>query len=77
MDELALAKVLEDCLDAMADGESDLDALAFRTPDAFEEIRPLLDVAQLLAERRPQAPSAPPEFVESLRERIESQYSVA
>jgi hypothetical protein len=77
VEELALAKVLEECLDAMAAGESDLDALAGRHPRARDEIRPLLDIARLLGERRPKAPPAPLRFVESLRARIESQYSVA
>ncbi len=69
--ELALARVLEECLQAMEQGEVDLDALAGRYPEAEEEIRPLLDIAQVLR----QGAAAPPitvEFLEGLRAQLMS-----
>ncbi len=69
--ELALARVLEECLQAMEQGEVDLDALAGRYPEAEEEIRPLLDIAQELR----QGAAAPPitvEFLEGLRAQLMS-----
>ena len=69
--ELALARALEECLQAMEQGEVDLDALAGRYPEAEEEIRPLLDIAQQLR----QGAAAPPitvEFLEDLRARLMS-----
>ncbi len=69
--ELALARVLEECLQAMEHGEVDLDALAGRYPEAEEEIRPLLDIAQELR----QGAAAPPitvEFLEGLRAQLMS-----
>ena len=67
--ELAVARALEECLQAMEQGEVDLDALAGRYPEAEEEIRPLLDIAQQLR----QGAAAPPitvEFLEELRARL-------
>ncbi len=69
--ELTLARVLEECLQAMEQGEVDLDALAGRYPEAEEEIRPLLDIAQELR----QGAAAPPitvEFLEGLRAQLMS-----
>ncbi len=69
--ELALVRALEECLQAMDQGEVDLDALAGRYPEAEEEIRPLLDIAQQL--RRGAAP--PPireEFLQELRAQLMS-----
>ena len=69
--ELALARALEECLQAMEQGEVDLDALAGRYPEAEEEIRPLLDIAQELR----QGAAAPPitvEFLEGLRAQLMS-----
>ena len=71
MEELALARALEECLQAMEQGEVDLDALAGRYPEAEEEIRPLLDIAQQLR----QGAAAPPitvEFLEGLRAQLMS-----
>ena len=71
MEELALARALEECLQAMDQGEVDLDALAGRYPEAEEEIRPLLDIAQQLR----QGAAAPPitvEFLEGLRAQLMS-----
>ena len=69
--ELALARALEECLQAMEQGEVDLDALAGRYPEVEEEIRPLLDIAQQLR----QGAAAPPitvEFLEGLRAQLMS-----
>ncbi len=69
--ELALARALEECLQAMEQGEVDLDALAGRYPETEEEIRPLLDVAQQLR----QGAATPPitvEFLEGLRAQLMS-----
>ncbi len=71
MEELALARALEECLQAMEQGEVDLDALAGRYPEAEEEIRPLLDIAKQLR----QGAAAPPitvEFLEGLRAQLMS-----
>ncbi len=70
--ELALARALEECLQAMEQGDVDLDALAGRYPEAEEEIRPLLDIAQQLR----QGAAVPPitvEFLEGLRAQLMSQ----
>ncbi|MFB3052910.1 MAG: hypothetical protein ACE1ZT_03480, partial [Dehalococcoidia bacterium] len=69
--ELAAARALEECLQAMEQGEVDLDAMAGRYPEAEEEIRPLLDIAQQLR----QGAAAPPitvEFLEGLRAQLMS-----
>ncbi|MCH7522231.1 MAG: hypothetical protein IH920_00475 [Chloroflexi bacterium] len=69
--ELAAARALEECLQAIEQGEVDLDALAGRYPEAEEEIRPLLDIAQQLK----QGAAAPPitvEFLEGLRAQLMS-----
>ncbi len=69
--ELALARVLEECLQAMEQGEVDLDALAGRYPEAEEEIRPLLDIAQQLRQGAAAAPITV-EFLEELRAQLMS-----
>ena len=69
--ELALARALKECLQAMEQGEVDLDALAGRYPEGEEELRPLLDIAQQLR----QGAAAPPitvEFLEKLRAQLMS-----
>ncbi len=69
--ELTLARALEECLQAMEQGEVDLDGLAGRYPEVEEEIRPLLDIAQQLR----QGAAAPPitvEFLEGLRAQLMS-----
>ncbi|MEE8347581.1 MAG: hypothetical protein V3S20_09555 [Dehalococcoidia bacterium] len=70
MEELALARVLEECLETVERGETDLDKLAKRYPEAWDEIRPLIEIAQQLGRRR--APSAPMslQLREELRERL-------
>jgi len=69
--ELALARALEQCLQAMEQGEVDLDALAGRYPEAEEEIRPLLDIAQQLM-RGAAAPPITEEFLRELRAQLMS-----
>ncbi len=71
VEELALARVLEECLQAMEEGETNLDRLAGRYPEAQEEIRPLLDIAQQLRRRRAAAGAPLPlEFKEELRDKL-------
>ena len=71
MEELAFARALEECLQAMEQGEVDLDALAGRYPEAEEQIRPLLDIAQQLI-RGAGAPPITVEFREGLRAQLMS-----
>lgn len=69
--ELALARALEECLQAIEQGEVDMDALAGRYPEVEEEIRPLLGIAQQLR----QGAATPPitvEFLEGLRAQLMS-----
>ncbi len=71
MAELARARALEECLQAIEQGEVDMDALASRYPEVVEEIRPLLDIVQELR----QGAAAPPitvEFLEGLRAQLMS-----
>ncbi len=68
--ELALARALEACLEAMEQGETDLDALAGRYPPPVkEEIRSLLDIAALLRSRR-RAEAAPLDLLRRLDARL-------
>ncbi|MEE8370233.1 MAG: hypothetical protein V3S00_05640 [Dehalococcoidia bacterium] len=46
--ERLLADILNECLEAMEQGEHDLDRLTDRYPDARNEIRPLLETGQML-----------------------------
>ena len=69
--ELALARALEECLQAIEQGEVDMDALAGRYPEVEEEIRPLLGVAQRL-KREAVAPPITVEFLEGLRAQLMS-----
>ncbi|HEU4758553.1 MAG TPA: hypothetical protein VFT91_01095, partial [Dehalococcoidia bacterium] len=46
IEELRLAHALEECLQAIERGETDLDGLAGRYPDVAAEIRSLLSIAQ-------------------------------
>jgi len=69
--ELALARALEECLQAMEQGTVDLDALAGRYPEAEEEIRPLLDIAQQLRQGAEALPITV-EFLEELRAQLMS-----
>ena len=70
VEELTLARALEECLQAMEQGETDLDSLAGRYPEAQEEIRPLLDIAQQLRQRRNAGPPLAEEMVKELRARL-------
>ena len=70
IEELALAHALEECLQAMERGETDLDGLAGRYPDAAAEIRSLLSVAQELREKRVSGTVLSLEFKEEVRNRL-------
>ena len=71
VEELALAHALEECLQAMERGETDLDGLAGRYPDgAAAEIRSLLSIAQELRERRASGTVLSLEFKEEVRNRL-------
>ena len=70
MEELALAHALEECLQAMERGETDLDGLAGRYPDAAGEIRSLLSIAQELKEKRLSGTVLSLEFKEEIRSRL-------
>ncbi len=67
MEELALARVLEECLQAMEQGETDLNRLLGRYPEAEEEIRPLLKIAQRLRTLRSAGAPLTSEFRDELR----------
>jgi len=77
VEEMALARILENCLDDMSRGETDLDALASQHADARDEIRPLLDIASLLGERSAAAPPYPLQLFDDLKQRLLSQHSAA
>ena len=70
VEELALAHALEECLQAMERGETDLDGLAGRYPDAAAEIRSLLSIAQELREKRVAGTVLSLEFKEEVRNRL-------
>ena len=70
VEELALAHALEECLQAMERGETDLDGLAGRYPDAAAEIRSLLSIAQELREKRVSGTVLSLEFKEEVRNRL-------
>lgn len=76
VEELALARALEECLEAMERGETDLDKLSDRYPEAQDEIRPLLEIAQQLRRQRGVTVPLSLEFREELR-RLLSQRSAA
>ncbi len=76
MEELALARALEECLEAMDRGETDLDELSGRYPEAQDEIRPLLEMAQQLRRQRGLSVPLSLEFREGLR-RLLSQRDAA
>jgi hypothetical protein len=76
VEELALARALEECLEAMERGETDLDRLAGRYPEGQAEIRPLLEIAQELRRERRFGVPLSLAFQEELRQRL-SQHSVA
>ena len=70
IEELALAHALEECLQAMERGETDLDGLAGRYPDAAAEIRSLLSIARELREKGVSGSVLSLEFKEELRNRL-------
>ena len=70
IEELALAHALEECLQAMERGETDLDGLAGRYPDAGAEIRSLLSIARELREKGVSGSVLSLEFKEELRNRL-------
>ena len=70
VEELALAHALEECLEAMERGETDLDGLAGRYPDAAAEVRPLLSIARELREKGVSGSVLSLEFKEELRNRL-------
>ena len=72
VEELALARVLEECLEAVERGETDLGRLADRYPEARDEIRPLLEIARQLRRRRGIGAPLPLDFREGLRGRLMS-----
>lgn len=72
LEELALARILEECLEAMERGETDLEALAGRHPHAKQEVLPLLEIAQHLRERRAAGGVLSLQFREELRARLMS-----
>ena len=64
-----MARALEECLEAMEQGETDLDALSVRYLDVAEQIRPLLDIAAQLGEVPPSRPPSA-QFILDLGERL-------
>ena len=75
VEELVLAQALEECLQAMERGETDLDGLAGRYPEAAEEIKPLLSLAWELRAKGARGSALSLEFKEELRHRILSRRS--
>ncbi len=71
VEELSLARILEECVEAVEQGETDLDALASRYPEAEEEIRPLLEIALQLRRDAGGLPISV-EFLEELRAKLMS-----
>ena len=69
MQELTIARALEECLEAMEQGETDLDALSARYLDVGEQIRPLLDIAAKLREL-PHTRPLSAKFIHDLGERL-------
>jgi hypothetical protein len=66
---ITLSHALAECLDHLWEGESISDCLD-RYPEHRESLRPLLRVAQLLRERRPDVTPSP-YFVVSLKAKLE------
>jgi hypothetical protein len=67
VEELAVARALEECLEAIERGETDLDKLTGRYPEARDEIQPLLEIAQQLRCQRGLCVPLSLEFREELR----------
>ncbi len=64
-----MARAPEECLEAMEQGETDLDALSVRYLDVAEQIRPLRDIAAKLGEPTHTRPLSA-QFVLDLGERL-------
>ena len=69
--EMATARALEECLQAIEQGDVDMDALAGRYPEVEEEIRPLLGIVQQLRREAAALPITV-EFLEGLRAKLMS-----
>jgi len=76
VEELAVARALEECLEAIERGETDLDKLTGRYPEARDEIRPLLEIAQQLRRQRGLSAPLSLEFQEELRELLSQRGAV-
>ena len=68
VEELVLAHALEECLDEMERGQTDLDMLAGRFAEARDELRPLLEIAQQLSRERGLSTPLSHEFRQELHE---------
>ena len=76
VEDLALTHALEECLEAMDRGETDLDELSGRYPEAQDEIRPLLEIAQQLRRQRGLSVPLSLEFREGLRRLLSQRRAV-
>jgi hypothetical protein len=76
VEDLALAYALEECLEAMDRGQTDLDELSGRYPEALDEIRPLLEMAQQLRRQRGLSVPLSLEFREGLRRLLSQRRAV-
>ena len=76
VEDLALAHALEECLEAMDRGQTDLDELSGRYPEALDEIRPLLEMAQQLRRQRGLSVPLSLEFREGLRRLLSQRRAV-
>lgn|GEM_PF-3212585 len=64
-----LAWALEECLEALDKGERDIEALVARYPQEKEELKPLLEIAAQLKERRIDVKPSPT-FILRLRRQL-------
>ncbi len=64
-----MARALVECLEAMEQGETDLDALSVRYLDVAEQMQPLLDIAAQLGEL-PHTRPLSAQFILDLGERL-------
>jgi hypothetical protein len=76
VEDLALTRALEECLEAMDRGETDLDVLSGRYPEAQDEIRSLLEIAQRLRRQRGLSVPLSLEFREGLRRLLSQRRAV-
>lgn len=68
--DVVITGALEECLEAMDQGETDLDELSGRYPEAEEQIRPLLEIARQLRQQCCLDVPLSPEFREELRQML-------